>query len=473
MIWLLLALSLSLAQDFRAPFLDAHYGYYYPTAYFDHAGRDWACGGIRYGGHTGSDYGVGGFAGMDAGRTIVAVADGTVTYTHDGEFDRCTSGRCAGGGGCGNYVQVRHADGKLLSYCHMKKWTVRVRAGDRVRCGQALGSVGSSGWSTGPHLHLGVKTASGARVDPFDGPCSGPPSYWTSQGSHGGRPGRGCHVRDADGDGYTADRDCNDADRSIYPGAPEVCDDGRDQDCDGSDRRSTLVFVDGDGDGWGGSERRICRARRPGEVTRRGDCDDGRDTVYPDAEELCDGLDNNCDGRADEGSPTELGEPPPALAARIVDRSLPAVVPAGEAVPMWAIVENVGTESWPARGVWLVAGESPLRDDSWAAWDVPAVVEGDVAPGEQGVLRGVLRGGRPVGDRVHATFFLQSADGAPVRCPAGELDVAVQIVPAGDPSTPPSARSGTGTLRACQSSPGPGGWLGVFLALFALAWRRR
>ena len=69
--------------------------------------------------------------------------------------------------------------------------------------------------------------------------------------------------------------DCRDDDDSIHPGATEVCD-AVDQDCDG------LVDEDFDLDG-------------DGSATCAGDCDDADATVAPDAAELCDGLDNDCD----------------------------------------------------------------------------------------------------------------------------------------------------------------------------------
>ncbi len=63
----LLLLWSAAAQDYRAPFGDADYGYFYPTAYYDHSGADWACGSIRYSGHRGSDFGGGSWSGMEAG----------------------------------------------------------------------------------------------------------------------------------------------------------------------------------------------------------------------------------------------------------------------------------------------------------------------------------------------------------------------------------------------------------------------
>ena len=177
------------AQAYRFP-IDG--GRSYPTAYVDHGGRDWHGGDWTYGGHGGSDYGIGGFPAMDAGRSMVAGAAGEVVAAHDGEFDRCTTADCAGGGGYGNHVRIRHGDGKETVYAHLRRGSVAVNRGARVSCGQRIGQVGSSGWSTGPHLHFEVKTAGGGTDDPFAGPRSGPLSYWVDQGAYRELPSTRC-----------------------------------------------------------------------------------------------------------------------------------------------------------------------------------------------------------------------------------------------------------------------------------------
>jgi murein DD-endopeptidase MepM/ murein hydrolase activator NlpD len=65
--------------------------------------------------------------------------------------------------GYGNAVEVRHANGKSTFYAHMSR--VDVRKGQRIEQGQNLGAVGSTGWSTGPHLHFEFRV-NGQHQDP-------------------------------------------------------------------------------------------------------------------------------------------------------------------------------------------------------------------------------------------------------------------------------------------------------------------
>lgn len=67
-------------------------------------------------------------------------------------------------GGYGNYVEVEHADGSHSFYGHLA--SIGVKKGDQIASGATLGRVGSTGNSTGPHLHWGMRDASGKSVDP-------------------------------------------------------------------------------------------------------------------------------------------------------------------------------------------------------------------------------------------------------------------------------------------------------------------
>lgn len=110
--------------------------------------------------------------------------------------------------------------------------------------------------------------------------------------------------RDQDGDGFLSDTDCDDADAEVYPGAVERCND-KDDDCDGQiddDPSDPIIWhKDGDGDGYGHEVviQAGCDAP-PGYVEDASDCDDDDPLVHPDADELCNGVDEDCDGSRDE-----------------------------------------------------------------------------------------------------------------------------------------------------------------------------
>jgi hypothetical protein len=110
---------------------------------------------------------------------------------------------------------------------------------------------------------------------------------------------------DADNDGVAACEDCDDTRANVYPGASEICD-GRDNDCNGvidedSAINTTTWYLDQDGDGHGFDYSWNACSAPTGYVGTSDDCNDGLADVYPRATELCDGIDNDCDGSVDEG----------------------------------------------------------------------------------------------------------------------------------------------------------------------------
>ena len=88
----------------------------------------------------------------DYGTNVLAVADGTVL---DCSYDMAY----------GYILTLAHKDGVQTQYAHLSEFLVK--AGDAVRQGQIIAKTGSSGWSTGPHLHLGV-LIDGEAVDPLE-----------------------------------------------------------------------------------------------------------------------------------------------------------------------------------------------------------------------------------------------------------------------------------------------------------------
>ncbi|MBW2256501.1 MAG: right-handed parallel beta-helix repeat-containing protein [Deltaproteobacteria bacterium] len=92
------------------------------------------------------------------------------------------------------------------------------------------------------------------------------------------------------------DFDCDDTNADIYLGAPEIPGDGIDQNCDTAD--TPACYLDTDADSFGDPLNLVVDAAcdSDGRTTDNTDCDDNDGTVYPDADELCDGQLNDCDG---------------------------------------------------------------------------------------------------------------------------------------------------------------------------------
>lgn len=143
---------------------------------------DFACGARTYDGHAGTDMFLWPYHWnmMDRGELrVVAARPGVIVDRHDGEFDR----QCTGPSAPANYVVIRHDDGLLGYYWHLRNGSVTTKpAGASVALGEVLGLVGSSGFSTGPHLHFELRTADASgTVDPYAGACNVTTRLWTHQ----------------------------------------------------------------------------------------------------------------------------------------------------------------------------------------------------------------------------------------------------------------------------------------------------
>ena len=109
--------------------------------------------------------------------------------------------------------------------------------------------------------------------------------------------------------GYsTNDLDCNDYLGGVHPDALEQCD-GEDNDCDeqiDEGLRTATFWIDSDGDGYGdpdGDKSTVTCGAPPGYVDNFLDCDDENAGINIDATEICDDIDNNCDGLTDDNDP--------------------------------------------------------------------------------------------------------------------------------------------------------------------------
>ncbi len=424
----LLLVSSASAQEYRLPLggvegFDCAGGECVVTAYVDHgagaAETDWDCGANTYDGHGGTDIAPIWAYGCPTDFPVVAAADGEVVEVVDGEADHCECGGVCGAGG-GNHVILEHEDGKHTVYMHMREGSTAVSLGDLVTCGQILGRVGNTGRSSGAHLHFQVNLGGpwGASSDPFDGPCSGPPTYWVDQGAWGGLPGDGCDLP------------------PCVPAA-EVCD-GVDNDCNGLADEGLL---------------NACGA------------------CGPTPPETCNCVDDDCDGAIDEDE-GRCGD-----VARAMDLSYPARLEAGDSARSWATFANQGEDPWPAADLHLVVEGDPGDLEI----GLPEGLPHDVAPTESVRVDFAIWApeGAALGPR---SFLLRLARGeAPLAdaCtgPAAAA-VALEVVAAGAPGAeeepepePASARASAGC--GCRAAEGPRASIGLPLLCAALLVFRR
>lgn len=161
-----------------------HYDYHGVSNFVDHDNDfpaqvvDYNCGERSYDtqegyNHPGTDFFLWPFAWnlMEANQIrVVAAAPGIIIEKMDGEADKnCDLSMEA----TWNAIFIRHEDGSQAWYGHLKKNSLTSKTiGDAVQTGEFLGFVGSSGISSGPHLHLEVYDNVGNLIDPFEGECS-------------------------------------------------------------------------------------------------------------------------------------------------------------------------------------------------------------------------------------------------------------------------------------------------------------
>lgn len=156
--------------------------------------------------HTGCDFS------CSLGNDVYAIADGTVvtatdygcTGSHYGGTPACSKGSSCpaakassdGKGSYANRICIDHGNGVYLFYAHLSTRTFKVKSGDRVRQGQLIAKTGTSGKSTGPHLHFEIRVGGNStnyaknprnyltKVNPVPNPVTTTPSIWKNSDSY-------------------------------------------------------------------------------------------------------------------------------------------------------------------------------------------------------------------------------------------------------------------------------------------------
>jgi len=154
-----------------------------------------------YDGHPGTDFS---FRGVK-GATVLAAADGTLIEKEDGHPDGChpcadpcqppypPGNRCQAPGN-GNFVRLDHGDGVTTVYLHLEAESPTAQPiGSFIACGEVIGTVGTSGNSSGPHLHFDVQDNythkdpyawTGVAYDPQTATCRIDQRAWVDQCGH-------------------------------------------------------------------------------------------------------------------------------------------------------------------------------------------------------------------------------------------------------------------------------------------------
>lgn len=103
------------------------------------------------------------FHGREGDKIVIKKAGEVVAVTTG-----CSVGNHKCGGGCGNYVKIKHEDGNHTMYCHMTDVYPNVTKGTKILPGKVIGTVGNTGHSFGDHLHFqywnGNKLSDGSSV---------------------------------------------------------------------------------------------------------------------------------------------------------------------------------------------------------------------------------------------------------------------------------------------------------------------
>lgn len=164
-------------------------GYYGISNYVDldetypNSLMDYNCGIRTYDNHKGTDYFSWPYSWSKMRNDevhVIAAAEGTIIYKQESNQDRS----CSFNSSSWNAIYLEHSDGSITWYGHLKKNSLTPKIeGDHVESGEFLGVMGSSGNSTGPHLHFEVYNSQNQLIDPYAGQCNSTTDrfWWSNQ----------------------------------------------------------------------------------------------------------------------------------------------------------------------------------------------------------------------------------------------------------------------------------------------------
>jgi MYXO-CTERM domain-containing protein len=174
--------------------------------------------------------------------------------------------------------------------------------------------------------------------------------------------------------------------------------------------------------------------------------------------ETCSGVDDDCNGKVDDGAPATLGEPPPEWAAELVGVSHDQSLKAGAQGEVTIEFRNVGTRSWQTGEPMLVsldarAGQpTPLYlAAGWKSPEIAATPLGATPAGEVARFEFSVRAPSDAG-AVSAEFQLASPEGTLLACPTPSAVIALQVLGG---ASAPDAGSDAGTTPAKADGPEP------------------